>query len=220
MAASGGFDQKTWPVLRSTDELTAVIGIQTGENEGRAYMGRPSSYRLEFAKMARRLCKLGATDADLADAFGVSIQTIGAWKAKHPDFPTPQKGGKTEADDRAKRSLYQRAVGYSYDAVKIFCDKNGRVTRVPYVEHVQPDVTALVFWLKNSRWESTKKNLFSRLRVRAQRTSGLPRAIVRWPSCPKRRSGSEKYYRSKSMRGEWGSQWRACFQACAEGLGS
>jgi hypothetical protein len=47
------------------------------------------------------------------------------------------------------RSLYQRAVGYSYNAEKIFCDKNGNVTKVPYREHVPPDVTACIFWLKN-----------------------------------------------------------------------
>jgi hypothetical protein len=48
-------------------------------------------------------------------------------------------------------SLYQRAIGYSYDAEKIFCDRNGEVTRVPYVEHVPPDVTACIFWLKNRK---------------------------------------------------------------------
>ena len=42
---------------------------------------------------------------------------------------TLQKAGKAEADVRVERSLYRRAVGYSYDAVKIFCDKNGKVTR-------------------------------------------------------------------------------------------
>ena len=62
---------------------------------------------------------------------------------------TLQKAGKAEADVRVERSLYQRAVGYSYDAVKIFCDKNGKVTRVPYPEHVPPDFTAQIFWLKN-----------------------------------------------------------------------
>jgi hypothetical protein len=35
--------------------------------------------------------------------------------------------------------------------VKIFCDKNGKVTRVPYVEHVPPDVTACIFWLENRK---------------------------------------------------------------------
>ena len=44
-----------------------------------------------------------------------------------------------------------RANGFHYDAVKIFCDKNGRVTKVPYREYVIPDVTAGIFWMKNRR---------------------------------------------------------------------
>jgi PAS domain S-box-containing protein len=47
--------------------------------------------------------------------------------------------------------LYSRAVGYTFDAVKIFCTKNGQVTKVPYREHVPPDVTACIFWLKNRK---------------------------------------------------------------------
>jgi hypothetical protein len=57
-------------------------------------------------------------------------------------------------------SLYNRANGYSYEAEKIFCDKNGKVTRVPYREHVPPDVTAWIFWLKNrdpAHWRATFK---------------------------------------------------------------
>ena len=70
--------------------------------------------------MARHLCKLGATDADLAAAFEVSIPTIDTWKAKHPDFLGSLRAGKAAADARVERSLYMRANGYSYDAVKIF----------------------------------------------------------------------------------------------------
>jgi hypothetical protein len=113
-------------------------------------MGRPSSFRPELAKMARHLCKLGATDADLAAAFEVSVVTIGTWKAKHPDFLGSLKVGKAEADDRVERSLYQRAVGYSYDAVKIFMPAGAKKpVYAPYVEHVPPDVTACIYWLKN-----------------------------------------------------------------------
>ena len=107
------------------------------------------SFRPEFVKMVRHLCKLGATDADLADAFGVSIPTVDTWKAKHPDFLGSLKAGKAEADDRVERSLYSRAVGYSFNSEKIYCNKDGEVTRVPIVEHVPPDVTAQIFWLKN-----------------------------------------------------------------------
>jgi hypothetical protein len=49
-----------------------------------------------------------------------------------------------------ERSLYQRAVGYHYDAVKIFMPAGAKKPiYAPYVEHVPPDVTAGIFWLKN-----------------------------------------------------------------------
>jgi hypothetical protein len=69
------------------------------------------------------------------------------------------KGGKAEADGRVERSLYQRAVGYSFNSEKIFCNKDGEVTRVPIVEHVPPDVTAQIFGLKNckpSEWRDVQ----------------------------------------------------------------
>jgi hypothetical protein len=101
------------------------------------------------------MTRLGATDADLAEAFDVSVVTIDNWKIRYPEFLGPLKAGKAEADDRVERSLYSRAVGYSFNSEKIFCNKDGEVTRVPIVEHVPPDVTAQIFWLKNrdpKRW--------------------------------------------------------------------
>ena len=119
--------------------------------KSKALGGRPSSYKPEYAKMARHLCKLGATDADLAEAFEVSVVTIDNWKIKYPEFLGSLKASKEEADNRVERSLYARATGYSYDAVKIFCTKDGKITKVPYTEHVPPDVTAQIYWLKNRR---------------------------------------------------------------------
>jgi hypothetical protein len=46
--------------------------------------------------------------------------------------------------------LYQRGVGYSYDAVKIFIPAGAKKPiYAPYIEHVPPDTTAAIFWLKN-----------------------------------------------------------------------
>ena len=44
-----------------------------------------------------------------------------------------------------------RAVGYFVQLREEFCNKDGEVTRVPIVEHVPPDVTAQIFWLKNRK---------------------------------------------------------------------
>ena len=51
---------------------------------------------------------------------------------------------------RVERSLYQRAVGYHYDSVKIFMPAGAKKPiYAPYVEHVPPDTIAAIFWLKN-----------------------------------------------------------------------
>jgi hypothetical protein len=51
---------------------------------------------------------------------------------------------------RTSRSLYERANGYNCEAVKIFMPAGSKQTVVVhYVEHMPPDVTAGIFWLKN-----------------------------------------------------------------------
>jgi hypothetical protein len=112
--------------------------------------GRPSAYRPEHAEQALKLCRLGATDADIAEFFGVSEQTINAWKGRHPEFLESLKGGKMEADAHVADRLFKRATGYEHEAVKIM-QYEGAVIEVPYVEHYPPDTTAAIFWLKNRR---------------------------------------------------------------------
>lgn len=113
-------------------------------------MGRPSSYRDEYAEQALKLCLLGATDAEMADIFGVSEQTLNAWKAAHPEFLESLKAGKAQADANVASRLYQRAMGYSHEAVKIMVVA-GEIKREMYTEHYPPDTAAGIFWLKNRR---------------------------------------------------------------------
>jgi hypothetical protein len=117
--------------------------------------GRPSAFKPEYIKRAAVMCLNGAIDAELASEFGVAISTIKNWKAKYPQFQAALKVNKEIADDRVERSLYSRAVGDSFDAVKVFGPTKDRdeAVLVPYVEHALPDVTAQIFWLKNRRKE-------------------------------------------------------------------
>jgi hypothetical protein len=112
--------------------------------------GRPSKYDPAFAEQAQKLCELGATDADIAAFFKVSTVTVWRWQNEHAEFCNALKVGKAQADDRVERSLYHRANGYTFDAVKIF-QFQGRIIEAPYKEHVPPDTTAMIFWLKNRR---------------------------------------------------------------------
>jgi DNA-binding NarL/FixJ family response regulator len=87
--------------------------------------------------------KLGATDYDLAQEFEVAPSTISVWQAKHEAFAEAVRIGKESADDRVERCLYQRAVGYTYEAEKVF-NNQGEITRATTVEHVPPDVGAVL----------------------------------------------------------------------------
>jgi len=120
-------------------------------------IGRPSTYKPEFAEQAAKLCALGATDYELADFFGVNTLTIYRWKNSHEDFCKAVIVGKEHADERVERSLYNRAVGYTFESEKVFNDK-GSIVRAPIKEHVPPDPGAAMNWLKNRKrrdWSDT-----------------------------------------------------------------
>ena len=114
--------------------------------------GHPTDYSPKFCQKAASLCVNGATDEELAQAFDVSARTIYRWKAAHPEFCQAVKAGKDLADERVVRSLYHKAVGYTFDAVKIFMPANSpSPVYAEYQEHVPPDTAAAMFWLKNRR---------------------------------------------------------------------
>lgn len=121
--------------------------------------GRPTDYREEYCEQVEKLCKLGLIDKEIADFFDVDESTINNWKIAHPKFFESIKKGKTLADANVADRLYQRAMGYTHDAVKIFPsggeaeDREGNKVKgpliVPYQEHYPPDTVAAIFWLKN-----------------------------------------------------------------------
>jgi hypothetical protein len=114
--------------------------------------GRPTKYDEAFAAQAKVLCEKGFTDIELANFFKVHVATIYRWLAKYPEFCEAIKSGKDASDERVERSLYHKAIGYTYESEKIF-QFQGEVVRAKSVEHVPPDTTAAIFWLKNRRKE-------------------------------------------------------------------
>lgn len=121
--------------------------------------GRPTLYQPKYADIARRMCAQGATRADLADRFGVSINTVVAWQLEHQEFFDSCKRGRDAADARVEQSFYERAVGYTYDSEKLLVVQ-GEVIREPIKEHIPPDPRAAEFWLRNrrpDRWKDAKQ---------------------------------------------------------------
>jgi len=120
-------------------------------------VGRPTKYKAEYVKQAKKLCSLGATMANLADFFDVHIDTIYAWMSTHKPFSESIKVGKAPSDDRVEMSLYHRATGYSHpeEVIKVV---GGEVVRIKTMKYYPPDSTACIYWTRNRRPDRWRQN--------------------------------------------------------------
>lgn len=98
----------------------------------------------------------GSTDFEVAESLGIHVSSLYRWQKIYPELREALLAGKELCDERVERSLYHRAVGYSFNAVN-FTSYQGAVIATPYVEHVPPDVGAATLWLTNRKpaaWRS------------------------------------------------------------------
>jgi hypothetical protein len=114
--------------------------------------GRPSSYKPEYAEQVQKLSRLGATDKEMADFFGVAESTFHKWKIDYPQFSESLKVGKLLSDAEVSNKLYHRALGYSHEDVDIRVVA-GEIVKTSLIKHYPPDTTACIFWLKNRQPE-------------------------------------------------------------------
>ena len=119
-------------------------------------MARPSKFKTEFIAQAEKLCKLGATDIEIADFLGVDVRTLYRWKGENELFCQALKAGKEVSDERVERSLFARANGYEHDEIDIrVVDKT--IVQTPIRRYYPPDTTAAIFWLKNRKPEKWRE---------------------------------------------------------------
>lgn len=140
-------------------------------NPGKA--GRKSKFDPAYIEQVVKLCKLGATDREIADFFGVSEQTLNTWKKQYPEFLESLKRGKLEADAYVADRLFARATGYEHPDVHITAHQ-GKVIETKITKHYPPDTGAAIFWLKNRRPDVWRDKVETE-NVTAVINSGLPR---------------------------------------------
>jgi len=117
-------------------------------------------YEPEFADQARALCRLGATDEELAEHFEVCVRTIYRWRNTHEAFAEAVIAGKEHADARVERALYSRAVGCTVERTKVFKGAGEDPVYVTYQHHLPPDTNAALHWLRvrqPKKWRMAEK---------------------------------------------------------------
>ncbi|MEO7691376.1 MAG: hypothetical protein ABIS51_18985 [Sphingomonas sp.] len=106
-------------------------------------------YKPEFVEQARSMCRLGATDEELAEHFEVCVRTIYRWRNAHEEFAEAVVVGKEHADARVERALYSRAVGCSVERTKVFKSASDpKPVYATYTHHFPPDPNAALHWLR------------------------------------------------------------------------
>jgi hypothetical protein len=114
---------------------------------------RHQVYRLEYATQARKLCALGATDADLLDFFDVDPKSFNRWKIDHPEFAEAIDTATNEFRERDRRvvdAIYKKAVGFKEHTERRVFDQNDELIKTIVQElYHPPDSACIEFVLKN-----------------------------------------------------------------------
>lgn len=158
-----------------TDPTPSPPSEETETARAKRLAGAPKDPRTAFDERFVQVGKVmyanGATDAEVADACGVSHRTICTWRHRYPQFDAVRVLAKEAFDGGAERKLAERAYGYDFQEEQVFVRaeryeevitapdgtvtrKSGtrsKVIRVEVRKHLPPSETALIFWLKNRK---------------------------------------------------------------------
>ena len=129
----------------------------TKKTKAKKKVGRKSRYNAKMhPRRATELVEQGLTDKELAEAFGVHVDTIYDWQNKFSEFSESIKKAKEKPNRDVEAALFKRCIGYTYDSDEVTAsgekDAQGANKVIKIVRkkvHVPGDVTAMIFWLKN-----------------------------------------------------------------------
>ena len=103
----------------------------------------------------------GLTNEQIAKNIDIVMSTFYRWKLEHKEFSDALKKGKEVVDFEVENALLKRAIGYKYEEVtweriqdpdarrSKDCEDGDLVITKKVEKYVNPDVTAIIFWLKN-----------------------------------------------------------------------
>jgi hypothetical protein len=143
------------PLVREApaDHPVFAAALRAGDFEREDLCKGVLKFRNDFSRQVYYLTRLGARMSDVAEFFGVMPATVHAWGESNEDFQRAVREGSTMFGMKVAETLGQRALGYDYTETETaeHMDRNGHIRTLTKVthKHMPPDVTAIIFYLKN-----------------------------------------------------------------------
>ncbi|MGO9374043.1 MAG: transposase [Syntrophobacteraceae bacterium] len=121
------------------------------------------------------MARYGARDVEIAAELGIAKSTYYEWKKANPGLAAMVRAAKFEYDsDNIEKVLVKSATGYDYTETTKELIKDPKVKDAgndskaelklivtkTVKKHVSPNITAIIFWLKNRRkadWQDAQK---------------------------------------------------------------
>lgn len=128
-------------------------------------MARKSKYDTHIAPMLETIegwARNGLTLDDIAHNLGISKTTLIKYRDTHEELYKALFDGKEIADLRVENALYRRALGF-YSTVKkpmkVKTINGEEVIEFEEEVYYPPDVTAMIYWLKNRKPEAWRDKI-------------------------------------------------------------
>jgi len=116
--------------------------------------GQKTKYDRSLPAKVEQLCTEGYTEQQICNKLGFGKSAFNIWKNKYPELLEAIKRGKKKPDEEVEKALYKRATGYEEEEVITVVRGSGAeaYTEVRRIKKkIIPDVTAIIFWLKNRK---------------------------------------------------------------------
>lgn len=121
--------------------------------------------------------RAGMTDEEIAGQIGISRSTLAEWKKKYASIDKALATGKDFSDRLIENSLYKKALGFfvmeqktfKVKAVEYDQDTGKKISEreelktVEERHYVEPDVKAIIFWLKNRKPEFWREKVIGEM---------------------------------------------------------
>lgn len=102
--------------------------------------------------LAASLARRGMDESAIAAGLGMSRAALRRRRARWPTLAAALAETGDGADAQVEGALLRRALGYTVEEEKLEVDAEGEVRkRQVATKHIEPNLSAIVYWLKNRR---------------------------------------------------------------------